>query len=104
MTEKSDFSVAVTEDREAPVVVITGELDMSQGDEAWAVIKPLVRSARTGLTVDLAGVTFIDSRGLNVLVRALQELDGVPLTIRSAPQRIVRLLEVSGLAELVVLT
>lgn len=103
MSDQSVFTVAVVEDSEHPVVTMTGELDMSRVDQAWSIIEPLVNPPRSGLVIDMAGVTFVDSRGLNTLVRTLRHLNGAPLTVRAASERISRVLEVSGLAEMLVL-
>lgn len=96
------FTAEVVQRENRPVVVFTGELDLAVSDEAWSVLEPLT-STSAGLVVDVSGVTFIDSRGLNSLVRALRALDGGTLTLCGASERIVRLLEVSGLLDLIVL-
>ena len=103
MRKPTIFSAEVVEREGGPVVVFTGELDLAVSDEAWAVLEPLAEPSSKGLLVDVSDVTFIDSRGLNALVRALRALDGAPLTLHGASERIVRLLEVSGLLDLVVL-
>ena len=102
MNKPPTFTAEVIEREDRPVVVFTGELDLAVSDVAWSVLEPL-SSSSAGLMVDVSGVTFIDSRGLNVLVRALRALDGATLTLCGASERIVRLLEVSGLLDLIVL-
>ncbi len=99
---RSYFTAEVLEREGAPVVVFTGELDLAVSDQAWSVLEPLTSDPK-GLMVDVSGVTFIDTRGLNAFVRALRALDGAPLTMCGASERIVRLLEVSGLLDLIVL-
>lgn len=103
MRQPPTFTAEVVERGDVPVVVFTGELDLAVSDEAWSVLQPLTQSPSAGLVVDVSAVTFIDSRGLNALVRALRALDGATLTLRGASERIVRLLEVSGLIDLIVL-
>ena len=103
MGKPTIFSAKVVERDDGPVVVFTGELDLAVSDEAWSILEPLADPGSKGLTVDVSDVTFIDSRGLNALVRALRALDGAPLTLQGASDRIIRLLKVSGLLDLVVL-
>lgn len=79
-----------------PQAVLRGELDLAVCDRAWETLEPVL-DPQHGLILDVTDVGFIDSRGLNVLVRVLNSLDGGKLVIRGASQRILRLLEVSGL-------
>lgn len=89
-------------DSSIPEVVLRGELDLSVCDHAWETIQPVV-DPKLGLVLDLTEVAFIDSRGLTVLVRVLNTLDGGKLVLRGASPRILRLLEISGLRPRVVL-
>ena len=52
------------------------------------------------MTVDLSGVTFIDSQGLSVLLRAYKALspEGRGLCLRSPRPQVRQALEVSGVA------
>lgn len=97
------FTADVIERDGQSVVVFTGELELTVSDEAWAVLEPLTNTSE-GLLIDVSGVTFIDSRGLNALVKTLRALDGATLTLCGASERTIRVLEVSGLLDLIVLT
>src|SRR5215217_7278648 len=65
------FSVELRHSPDAAVVVINGEVDLSNAEEVAAVLVEADTESPTGdLTVDLANLRFIDSAGLHVLWRA----------------------------------
>lgn len=103
MSTPDPFEVRIVTTEPIPTVALSGEFDLAVSDRAWAVLEPMVTVPCTGLVLDLSGVTFIDSRGLSVLARVLNVLDGSVLTIRGASERLVHLFEVSGLVDLVTL-
>jgi anti-anti-sigma factor len=83
------------------VLSMVGEVDIATEDE-WRERSDAVLAAHPDLhdiTVDMAGVTFLDSRGMAVLVHlhtvALERGGG--LSVRSARPRIVKALNVAGL-------
>lgn len=102
MSMPDPFAITVAATEPVPVVVVTGDLDLAVSDRAWETIEPVVSSECPGLVLDLSEVTFIDSRGLSVLARALHRMEGAPLTVRGASARVVHLFEVSGLIDLIV--
>ena len=69
------------------VVVVTGEID---SDVARDLARVLDKVRRTGLPVDLdmGGVTFLDSTGVQFLLRARRDLPGSSRLVR--PSRAVR--------------
>jgi anti-anti-sigma factor len=87
---------------DAYVVRAAGEIDMSTVD-ALARELELARARTPTVLLDLAGVTFIDSTGLHLLLDASQSSvrgDWAFYVVRpSAPVR--RLLHISGAADLV---
>jgi len=91
-----------TEQRDDMVVVsVAGELDMATAPQLQDQISDLLEKGRTRLVFNLAEVSFCDSTGLSVFVRAKNSTDDAGGTVRlAAPQRgVLRILEVSGLVE-----
>jgi anti-sigma B factor antagonist len=91
-----------TEQRgEVVVVSVAGELDMATAPQLQDHITDLLDKGRSHIVFDLANVSFCDSTGLSVFVRAKNGADDVGGAVRlAAPQRgVLRILEVSGLVE-----
>lgn len=81
---------------EAVVVTVVGEIDPSTS--------PLLREAchraasmSSRLVLDLAGVTFMDSSALKVLIETRQRKDITTVVVRNASHPVRRLLEITGL-------
>lgn len=86
---------------EQPVLEMAGDVDIATEPE-WRrrgaellEANPLLRD----VVVDLAGVTFLDSRGMAVLIdlhtKALAR--GGKLTLRAVPSRVAKALSIAGL-------
>src|SRR5205823_2770407 len=56
------------------VVAATGELDVTTAPELRERLTALIGAGSTTILLDLAGVTFVDSTALSVLVAALKRL------------------------------
>ncbi|UZN03918.1 STAS domain-containing protein [Cellulomonas sp. S1-8] len=56
------------------LLVLRGEVDAALVDDA--LLQRVAAAARGGLDVDVSGVTFLDARGLALLLMALGHLDG----------------------------
>ena len=76
------------------VLTATGEIDMSNAAEFGAALDREL-GARTAVTVDLTGVTYLDSAGVAVL---FDRAEGHDLRLL-APRLLDRVLRVSGLAQ-----
>jgi anti-sigma B factor antagonist len=83
------------------VVLISGEVDRSNGDELQDLMVGPALSAYHEMVVDLSGVTFMGSTGLNVLISTKRLLDqeGRSFRLRRPSSAVRRTLEVSGLLE-----
>jgi anti-sigma B factor antagonist len=79
-------------------LVATGELDISTVGLLEAPFDAALDAPATTIVVDLAGVTFIDSTGLRLLVRMTEKCGDGRLTIESTPV-IDRLVEITGLRD-----
>ena len=83
------------------VVSVGGELDMATAPALQDQITDLLDRGVSRLVFDLTDLSFCDSTGLSVFVRAKNSTDEAGGVVRlAAPQRGVRrILEVSGLVE-----
>ncbi|GAB3808452.1 anti-sigma factor antagonist [Micromonospora zhanjiangensis] len=80
---------------------LTGELDMATAPELTSTIEGLLADGRHRLLVDLGDLGFCDSAGMAAFVRGdnrSRELGGW-LRLTGATGRVARVLEISGLAE-----
>jgi anti-sigma B factor antagonist len=100
MTDGRNATITVT-DADEVTAVITGEFDMpatftTEPALERAVEAPGLRS----FTLDLTGLTFIDSVGLGVVIRLAAELEtrGIPLRILPGPPHVQRVFGTAGLA------
>jgi anti-anti-sigma factor len=82
-----------------PVLLVTGELDLSTADELRVALEQAVSTDPT-VVVDMAGVTFIDVSGLQAVLAVAACRNGAgPLTLVNAP-RAEWLLGLVGLSDL----
>ncbi|MFL6161319.1 MAG: STAS domain-containing protein [Jatrophihabitantaceae bacterium] len=80
------------------VVTVIGEVDLANRERFEAVVEQALLAGPTTLVFDLAGVRFMDSSGLGVLVSATQSTSAVE--VRTPSRSVRRLIEISGLTEL----
>lgn len=78
------------------VLAVAGELDVSSAPDVRTEVAAALSESPTELVFDLAGLSFMDSSGLAVLLAATKS---VPVRLRNPTQAIVRLVELTGLSE-----
>ena len=80
---------------DAGSVDVTGELDMASAPELDACLLAL---ADADVIVDLAGLTFMDSSGISVLIVAFKRSvkHGRTFVLRAPPAQVARVLQLSG--------
>jgi anti-anti-sigma factor len=66
--------VDVGELRGAPLVVLRGEIDLSNVDDVMSTIESSVPNTALGLILDLTALTYLDSTGLRLLFRLSRQL------------------------------
>lgn len=88
-------------DQRVTCLRLAGELDLSTAGELTAEIDRLVADGRRELLLDLTELTFCDSTGIAAFVRGdnLVAADGGWLRLTGATGRVARVLQVTGLAE-----
>jgi len=80
-----------------PIITLTGEIDVSNVDSLRATIEPAVETAPERVVFDLAGLDFMDSSGIALLLQAATRAGAVHLRQPSAIVR--RIIEITGLSE-----
>jgi anti-anti-sigma factor len=77
---------------------IVGDLDMGTVHAAHAALERAIEAGPPVLVVDLSGVAFCDSAGLNLLlqVRLEAEAAGVALRLAGLPAAVARVFELTG--------
>jgi anti-sigma B factor antagonist len=92
------FRAVVRDDEAVARVVVEGEIDLVTAPLLTQHLDAAARSGRDVVEVDLAGVTFMDVRGVNALVAAHNVLaaGGRTLRLRAASQPVLRTLELCG--------
>lgn len=92
----SDFAFEVTADDDVHVVMLYGQLDLSN---AARVRESIANVSGTTVAVDLSGLRFLDSSGIAALLGARNEIiqAGQNFELRGARGMVRRVLEVTGL-------
>ena len=96
------ISLAVTITDATARVTATGEIDSSSAPQLRTELDRLMDDGVCVLTVDLDGVSFLDSAGLCVLAAAHRRAvaDGVHLRILASSRAVIRPLQITGLFDL----
>jgi len=81
----------------AVTLKLSGRLDSTTAGELEEVMKSVITDGLTALTVDLAEVDFVSSKGLRVLVAAYKLLNGREMTLQGPNASVLEVLRLSGL-------
>jgi anti-sigma B factor antagonist len=92
------FDIDIVNRDDTVIVVVRGEIDLATAPRLDAALSRAEASAAAMVVLDLERVTFMDARGLGILVRhaSLEEHAG-RLRITPGPPQVQRLFELSGL-------
>jgi anti-anti-sigma factor len=96
----SPLGVEVRRVGDVALVTVAGEIDLSNAVEVRNALQSAVAMGLPTTAVDLAGIDFIDSVGLGVLIGARKRLlaDGMSLTLWRPSAVMARTLALTGLA------
>jgi anti-anti-sigma factor len=81
-----------------PLITLAGELDLMAADSLRRAIAAALEPSATRLVFEVAGLRFIDSAGLAVLIEASSRVES--LELRSASPAVRRAIELTGLSDL----
>ena len=96
------MSIDVTRSGTGVQLSVSGEVDSSTAPRVRAAVDTAFAQRVAALTVDLDGVTFLDSAGLCVLAGAHRRAaeSGVRLRVLASSRAVVRPLQITGLYDL----
>jgi anti-sigma B factor antagonist len=94
------FAVEVSGPPEAPVVGVSGEIDVATSPQLRTELNSLIARGARNITLEFGGVSFVDSSGLGVLVgtykRLREDSDG-SIRIVGAQASVRKVFEITGL-------
>jgi anti-sigma B factor antagonist len=95
------LSITTTDEADARTIAVEGEVDVSCASELRDAIDAAIQDKVPSIDVDLAGVSYVDSTGIGVLVGAASRAAEAGLSFSvSRPQRNVsRVLDLLGVGE-----
>ena len=95
-----DFKSEVTSPEEATIHV-SGEIDMNTSPKLRDILKTAVSQKMKRVTIDLSGVTYMDSSGIATLVEMLQTMTSVKgqLVLKGMQPQVKAIFEIAHLTE-----
>ncbi|NUT37558.1 MAG: STAS domain-containing protein [Hamadaea sp.] len=99
LMDEQDFAVERVSAPDMTTVTVRGDVDLTTVAQLSQELHAAAEQKRD-VVIDLAGVTFIDSTGVRVLVEAYRTArqHGLSLSVRGARHWVARVLEVTGVA------
>jgi anti-anti-sigma factor len=91
------FLIRTTKWSDGYTVAVTGEIDVHTAGRLWSAIEQAFGNGAVRVVIDLANTTFMDSTGLNVIVRAGVRFGAERIAIGRPTPPVARVLEISGL-------
>ena len=83
-----------------PLLTLAGELDLSSVESLRRAVEQATAGAPERLTFDMAGLRFMDSAGIAVLLNAAKQVSSVRL--RNPTLAVRRVVELTGLSDVLV--
>ena|SRR2546421_12730973 len=95
------FGAVASRAKGTAVVAVTGEVDLYTAPRLRETIDSAIAGTPRELVIDLSGVEFLDSSGLNLLVRAHKRLKPISgsVTVRGAGGQVLKALELTKLTD-----
>jgi anti-sigma B factor antagonist len=99
MAPPDGLEISIDRTGRDPVIVLTGYVDQSTTAKLREALTELIDSNHERLTIDVEGVSFMDSSGIGALATAYKR--GVNVTVRRPSPTVMRELVMCGLDRLV---
>lgn len=80
------------------VITLRGELDAATADQAYDYARQIIDRSSGSVTLDLAGLSFCDARGLRTLVRLAADMRaaGRQISLSSPQPPILKVMRITG--------
>ena len=93
------FGTHATRQNGTAVVAVHGEIDLYTAPRLWDALDAAIAETPSELVIDLTDVTFLDSTGLNTLVRAHKRLQPISgsVVVRGASNQVFKVFELTKL-------
>jgi anti-sigma B factor antagonist len=96
--KQAPITVTTRREGDTPVVILSGELDLSNTEHVRSYLEDALAGGNERLVFELSNLEFMDSSGIALLASAAQRVQEVE--IRDPPATVRRLLELTGLTEI----
>jgi len=95
--------LTVNQDNTHTVLTVAGEIDLSTSGQLDSAVIEALAQETSHLTLDLSEVTFLDSSGLGVIVKALKRAkeSNTTFDVVAANERVLKVFNLTGLAEVI---
>jgi anti-anti-sigma factor len=79
---------------------LEGEIDVANASDLIEAIREACADGASDVTIDMSGVSFIDSSGLHALHQAIATQDGARLVLVDVPAHVLRIMGILGMDRL----
>lgn len=95
----ADFGLASYAEGDRTILVLSGDLDMSTAPQVRAAVDAVITP---NLTIDMGGVPFMDSSGVNVIATSIHRRRGVggAVTLRNVQPEPMRVFQITGVSDM----
>lgn len=93
------MQLSVSQSNGHAILTVSGEVDLSTSPQLDGAVIDAVAQELTHLTIDLSNVSFLDSSGLSVIVKALKRSRdaGAKFDVVATNERVLKVFSITGL-------
>jgi anti-anti-sigma factor len=99
----STFRASVTAGKSGPLIVLTGEVDITTAAELSGLVTSQLAEGTLHLTIDVGGLDFADTAGIRVFLLAAKKLRqrGGSLVLLRPQRTLARVLDILGAEQVI---